>query len=151
MVVHRPLFHLSTDCGSVLLLCNSRTPQTKSDSVHTLPFSNGGVRQMCMKPMLLVFEERSDGCRSFDLRCARNSQRAHTRSRGQVMARMAPLWLLRPAGVHAPESSLSCNSGPRWRSQKVKDIHRNCIVQVLPGLLSCYVPQLHIGLELVNQ
>lgn len=53
--------------------------------------------------------------------------------------------------VYSPDSSLSSPSSLRGSSQQLEGIRRRGAAQVLPRLLSCRVPQCHIGVELANQ
>lgn len=58
------------------------------------------------------------------------------------------LLLLLPAELFVPDFA---HSSPRRRSQHLEDVRRHAAAQVLPGPLSCYVPQLHISTEVLNQ
>lgn len=69
-----------------------------------------------------------------------------------TLAVWRPLLLLPfPAGVYVRDSALSFHSSPQWSSQQMEDFWRQSAAQVLPGLLSRHVPQLHVGVELLNQ
>lgn len=107
---------------------------------------------MSVEPLQrFVFEERGDRCRPLDPRRARHGRRPLSwGSEGEVMA-PPPAGLLPLLEDLFPASPLPPAGRPRRRSQHLEDIRRHGAAQVLPGLLSRRVPQLHVRTEVLHQ
>lgn len=99
-----------------------------------------------------MFEECSDWRWPFDPCRAWYGQRPLSRSWGEVMPPPPPLMLFWFQAIfYSPHSAFFSPSSPWWSSQQLEDIRWCGATQVLPGLLSSCVPQLHVGFELTNQ